>query len=511
MSLDEYALVASVQGVICLELQFHKTNIPCLKQVCRAVQNQEQTQEVKLPDALPDVGRVLGAWGQPLLRGKQWQTGGMTISAGVMVWVLYAPEDGSEARCVQSWIPFQMNWDFPDTERDGVMQAQCLMKEVDARFVSARKILVRAELSVLGEAMEEAEMPLYAPGDIPEDVQLLRRSYPVLLPREAGEKAFALDEELSLPASQPGMEKLIRFQMRPELIDQKVMSGKVVFRGEANLHILYRTPEGTLKTWDFSLPFSQYADLNRDYDQEARAQVALAVTNLELEQWEDRLRLKAGLVGQYQIREQTVLEVVQDAFSNRRAVDLQVQEVEFPAILEQRRELLRAEGTVHEDGVTFVDTSLLLEQPRVRRNVETVELVVPGVLQGYSYDQNGAPRWDNVRWEGKLELPVGTECQLCVQAIPTGAVQPIGNDMQADIALEITTMAQQGLPMVAALELGDAREPDPARPSLILRRAGENGLWDMAKSCGSTVESIRHANGLEGEPVQGQLLLIPVS
>ena len=45
-----------------MELQFHKTSIPCLRQVTWGTQNQEQTQEIKLSDALPDIGRVLGAW-----------------------------------------------------------------------------------------------------------------------------------------------------------------------------------------------------------------------------------------------------------------------------------------------------------------------------------------------------------------------------------------------------------------------------------------------------------------
>lgn len=494
-----------------MELQFHKTSIPCLRQVTWGTQNQEQTQEIKLSDALPDIGRVLGAWGQPLLRGKQWRAGGMSISAGVMAWVLYAPEDGSEARCVQTWIPFQMDWDFPDTERDGIMEASCVLKEVDARSVSARKILVRAELSVLAEAMEDAELGLYAPEEAPEDVQLRRERYPVLLPREAGEKAFALDEELTLPASQPGVEKLLRFQMQPELIDRKVMSGKVVFRGTANLHILYRDPEGAWRTWDFELPFSQYADLQRDYEEQAQARVTLAVTNLELEQWEDRLRLKAGLVGQYQIQEQTTVEVVQDAFSNIRSVETRMEELELPAILEQRREVLRAEGSVNEGEPRFVDSALLLEQPRLRRNVDTVELAVPGVMQALSYDGGGAPRWDNVRWEGKVELPMSGDCRLCARTVPSGSIRCSGSRMEADVALELLTLAEQGIPMASALELGEAREPDPGRPSLILRRAGEDGLWSLAKACGSTVEAIRLANGLEGEPAQGQMLLIPVS
>ena len=49
------------------------------------------------------------------------------------------------------------------------------------------------------------------------------------------------------------------------------------------------------------------------------------------------------------------------------------------------------------------------------------------------------------------------------------------------------------------------------RPSVVIRRV-ERGeaLWDIAKSCGSTVEDICSANGLPArEAAQGELLLIP--
>ena len=65
--------------------------------------------------------------------------------------------------------------------------------------------------------------------------------------------------------------------------------------------------------------------------------------------------------------------------------------------------------------------------------------------------------------------------------------------------------------MVTALELGQPTPMDPNRPSLILRRAQSDSLWELAKDCGSTVSAIREANGLDEEAVAGQMLLIPVS
>ena len=76
--------------------------------------------------------------------------------------------------------------------------------------------------------------------------------------------------------------------------------------------------------------------------------------------------------------------------------------------------------------------------------------------------------------------------------------------------MELTTRAEQTIPMVTGVELGQRKQPDPNRPSLILRRAGEQRLWDIAKVSGSTMEAIQRANSLSGEPVPDQILLIPV-
>jgi hypothetical protein len=64
--------------------------------------------------------------------------------------------------------------------------------------------------------------------------------------------------------------------------------------------------------------------------------------------------------------------------------------------------------------------------------------------------------------------------------------------------------------MITAVELGQQKQPDPNRPSLILRRAGDQRLWDLAKDSGSTMDAIRRANGLKGDPLPDQMLLIPV-
>lgn len=488
-----------------MELQFQKTGIPCLKEVLRETKNQEQTQELRLPEAYPDVGRVLGAFGVPVLRGKEWRRKEIGVSAGITVWVLYVPEDGSEVRSLQTWIPMEFVWDLPETDRDGTIRVSLLLRGLDARSVSARKILIRGELSALAEAEEPQEIGVYLPENVPADVQLLRRTYPMLLPKEAGEKAFALDEELTLP---DGGAKLLSAVLRPEIIDQKVMSDKVVFRGAANLHALLRTGDGELRCTDFELPFSQYTDLAREYAETARATVVPAVSGMEIEEWEGRLRLKAGLVGQYRVEEQQMVECVEDAYSPRRSVEKMLAQETVPAVLDQSREAVSV-ATEGELAV-FLDGAMLLDQPAVRPDGDSDVVTLTGTLAALGKDETGMLCWENRRWEAERTIPCDSDCRVTALAAPTGKVywQDGG---RGTVTLTTSTGTSRPMTMICGLELGPMEEPDPARPSLILRRTGEGGLWELAKACGSTVEAIRSANGLEAEPEGGKLLLIPVS
>ena len=75
-----------------MELLFPKVTIPCPRQVKDEVQTIEETQELRMPEEYPDIGKILGSWGQVLLRGKEWRDGSMAVSGGVMTWILYQAE-----------------------------------------------------------------------------------------------------------------------------------------------------------------------------------------------------------------------------------------------------------------------------------------------------------------------------------------------------------------------------------------------------------------------------------
>ncbi|MDO5399980.1 MAG: LysM peptidoglycan-binding domain-containing protein [Eubacteriales bacterium] len=494
-----------------MELQFRKTVVPCLESVLHEVQNTEQTLEIKLPDALPDIGHIVAAWGQPILRSKEWRSDSIYLSGGVMVWVLYAPEDGSGERTIDGWMPFQLKWDLPPDTREGSIRIHALLRNVDARSVSARKIMARAGVGALAEAFSPMEAEAYAPDAGDGEVELLRSTYPLRLPREAGEKTFLIDEELPLP--EPAPEQLLCFRMEPRLLDKKVLGAKAVFRGNGNLHLLYRDREGQLHSRDFELPFSQFAELDREHGSDALMDLVTQVTALELEPMEDRLRLKGGLVAQYLISDKELLELIEDAYAPGREVKLDTRLLELPTHLESRRETLYPELTIPGGGGEVEDVQFLPDFPVQRRTEAGVDMELPGMFQVLYRGEDGTLRGSNARWTGRHSVTAHENTDI--SALPmTGETQAAAGGGQitakAELPLDITATARQAIPMVTGVEVGQSAAADPARPSLILKRAGTARLWDIAKANNTTMEAIRKANDLQQDPAPNQMLLIPV-
>ena len=497
-----------------MRLAFQKRGVSCLQPVIVQVQNLEQTQEVRIPEGGGGEARILGTWGQVILRSKQWQSDRLQLSGGIMAWVLYETEEGSSVQLLDSWIPFQMEWDLPDECPDGTARIQLLLRSLDARWISAGKLLIRAGVAALAQCWCSNRLELGEPGEVPDDVELLTRKWPVRLPKEAGEKPFQLEERVTLPPSVPGVAKLLHYRMEPVVMDKKVLGNKLVFRGNSNLHILYSSEDGIVHGWDFELPFSQYAELGDSHSTDAQADVMMAVTRLELDHdGEGGLNLRAGMTGQYLVDDRELLETVEDAYSLRRELQLQRGELSMPAVLDSRRENMYGEQTIPIQADMVADTVFLPDFPRQRRDGDVVTLEQPATMQILYYDPEGKLQSATHRWESSMELKADSASQLLATPSHTQPQFQPGRDsmtLRAEVPVQVTAMAGAGMPVVTELELGEQRELSPGRPSLILRRMGKERLWDVARESGSTMEAIRQANSLEGEPEPGKVLLIPV-
>ena len=485
-----------------MEIQFHKTEYPYLRTIQAQTQTQEQTLELKLSEGMPDVGRVLLSWGQPVLRSKEWRSDGAQVTGGIMTWVLYQPEDGSSPRVVEGWMPFQMRWDFSGSQRDGLLLVNLWLRNMEARCISARKLMLRGDVAVYLQALQPDSLELFSPGELPGSVQLLKNTYPLQLLSEAGEKAFLIDEDLQPPED---LEQILYYTLQPAIHDKKVVADKVVFRGSAQMHMLYLTTEGRISTWDHELPFSQFAELDREYTQ-ASAKILPAVTSVELEKEEQTgMRLKAGLTGQYAVSRCDLVELVEDAYCPGYETSVQTEQISVPVSQEAVGQTLTAQVPV--EG-SVLDAGFLPGVPMVTRQGDEVNADLSGHFQVLYRDEEGALQGAIPRWESAVTMPAAPGMQMMLQCV--SRPQITANGARTELSLEGQSDSGDEKKIVSGLTMAEDASADPNRPSLILRRAGENTLWEIARESGSTVDRIQQINGLQEQPEPDRMLLIPV-
>lgn len=492
-----------------MELQWEHQDWEYLCCHTRQVQNLEQTQEVRLPEGMPDIGRVLCAWGQCLVQGKQWRNEGMQVTGTVQVWVLYAPEDGSEVRSVEAQLPFTGKYGFSESEREGTIRVDGQVCRVDGRALSSRKLMVRAAVSLLAEALEMTHGEICLPGQSDDTVQLLKRTYPAVLPREAGEKLFTVDEQVTLPSIP---RKILSCTVRPVITEQAAAGGRVVFRGECRWHVVFMDEADKIVSTDVALPFAQMAELDRDYDKDATAEVMPAVTGLEVQLGAEGVLLNCSMVGQYVIHQRRMLELAEDAYCPHSDVELHMQPLQLPLVLESKQEQMMLSAEQEAAVSNVVDVICLQEQPTLWRDGNQVVLETPCSFQVLYYDEEGNLRTLHQNGSGRLQLPAGEDAAITAYITQSDSPQtmPMGMQLQMEnrVTLHLCTRSRQEMAMLCGVTVGQRTEQPHA--SLILQRMGDGGLWELAKSCHSTVDAIRKANPTAGEPRPGQMLLIPV-
>lgn len=501
-----------------MDLTFQKNTISYLQALVSQVNTREETTEIVVPDDAPDIGRVISAWAIPTVRSKQSQAGTMRVSGGIRVWVLYAPMDGSDPKSLGAYLPFSMKWELPHGAYDGAVRVTCRMQSVDARMSGARKLLVRATVACLGEVYGQSEAEFYTLPEPPDELEVLQQKLPLTLPAEMAEKTFQLDEVLDIPAGTPAVESIVACQLHPTINDSKVLGEKAVFKGNCALHLVYMTPEGRLAVWDYSLPFSQYTELARHYEQDEATHCIPLLTEIELEPEENGqgLRLRCEMTVQCTVLCRHSLELVTDMYSLHHQLTPQSETIPLRTQLDHQslRQIAELSFPIH--GATMIDCTVLPGFPKVSRPGDSAVIEAPVWCTMMYYDENGALQGRQSRGMSTREIALAAGCPCHVGCQVSGPMQwvPDGSGLTMRVPLELTadSYSDQELTMLRGAVMGEKSLPSADRPSIIVKAmTDEDTLWSLAKTNGSTVDAIRKANRLKpGAPESGALLLIPV-
>lgn len=140
-----------------MELEFDREVTHCYEVAASGTVCQEETLETIVPDACPDILRIVAVCAQATLNGKQARDGLAEASGSVRAVVLYQPEEGGGLRRLEAALPFTSQMDAPTLTQQGMVSACARVRGAEARALNPRKVLLRVDLAVEITAFQPTE------------------------------------------------------------------------------------------------------------------------------------------------------------------------------------------------------------------------------------------------------------------------------------------------------------------------------------------------------------------
>ena len=498
-----------------MELKTNEQTVSYLQRGIPEPVFQELTAEAVVPESLPDLDRILGAWGTVIVQEKRVEEGTLRLSGGVQTSILYLSQEGDSPCQLEAWLPFLIR--KPIDGETGCVFVRSWLKSIDARTVNARKALVRANLCFEISVFSPKQLTLISIADPPRQLQQKKSTYPAILPVACEELEFRVQDELPLPQTLPAVERILQWELHPVVTQSRMVGSKAVFQGEIAVFVLYLTQDGSVCSFTGALPYSQYAEMRGEWP-DGEIQITPLITMAQLEtdgQRESRTLLAdLSLLAQVCVLNTIPLTLTEDAYAVGGTLEPSWQELNLQPQLDQRLLTETAKFCIPGKISGNVGISILPDRPTLRRNGEklSISTAIGGTI--LYRDADGQLRGKPIKAEGSTVLDASEGCRCLAYCRVAGPVETTvtTEGLQVSVPLEFTLALYQESAWRSLCGGTIQPLPEKKRPSVILRHFSGGALWPLAKQLGAEVEAIQAANQMDDRSVpENEILLIPLS
>lgn len=500
-----------------MELALNRDHLSCYDTVLDATVLHEETMEMIVPDACPDILRIVDTAGTVCLKSKEAQEGRVEISGTVRCAVLYLPDGETGVRRIEVNIPFFCSADGTGVAPGCGVVAVPSVQAAETRSINPRKVLVRVNLAVAVRAYRSADTAFCTGAEDDSAVEQLRESRSAYMVACVQEKPFTFSDDLTISGSRPEAEELLKSSVELICNESKIIGNKLIFKGEAALKLLYRSSDGAIASTDYELPFSQIMEVS-GVEEEADCALDVLLTDLScsLGAGDGRtVSVSLGLLAQAVVREERSVELLTDIYSVSSELTAELQSYTMNRLLEQntRRQAARE---VIETGVlakstldTYVNLGAVSQIREGEKLTFSADAVVTVVYLAEDDEIYSVSR--QIAVPCQADVPEGYTCTCGCRNAGEAFATPTTGGIEVRFELDFHYMVQstQRVTGVCGVQVNEAPVEEKG-PSIVLRAVAAERLWDIAKSYRTTTADIMQANELESEEgLSGKLLLIP--
>lgn len=482
--------------------------------------------DVLLPDYCPDIARILKTEACAMVNGKSLETDRLTVIGNFCVKIIYVPENSSAIRCFTYETEFTHTFEASGVGHDDMSRIKVKVDYCNCRPIGPRRLQIKSSLSISAKVWSRRDEEFAT--DCEDDrVELLSRQMKVSTLIGTAEKPFDVEEELEVGYGKSPIATVIKSDASAVVQDYKVISNKIIAKGEFLLHVLYSPDisDSKLEVLDYTIPISQIIDME-GVNEDSVCSVSFMVVNCKVDVSQDGdgenriLNVNSALNAQASAHRMQDFTAVADAYSPVYEMDIQMK----PILLERIVDVIRTNEPVRitvespADGISAV-TDCVPKVNSISAKAEGKNLIINGemTVSVMGSDMQGGPLGfeKTVPFTVKEQMSSPCENMRCEPEInivsSAFSLSPSGIDIRADCNISVIVFAMSNENLVSEMSLDESRPRKSRQKTLTLYFAdkGEK-LWDIAKRYNTSMDAIRRENNLETDSLpERSMLLIP--
>ena len=493
-----------------LKLEFLTEELCWFRPVLKETKLVEETIETIIPDSCPDVTESLFAGGMAFLRGKEQLEGRLTVSVGVSASALALPEGRDTPEVVEAYIP--MSAVFESGEITGIRRcyAEVELRRVDSHLVNPRKVMLRATVAVTVSVYEEVR-EAHPKALVSGDIELLEKKQPLRVITALGDKTYTAEDTVMLNLDGESG-KIVDTQVELSHTDIRLSGTRVVFRGMAQLRLLFLNDSNEFVKGEGTMTFSQYIDLG-EAGEEDQVFLHTQLSGADVDVGPDgNLNVTLQMHTCAKVWGDREISYFADGYCLHGELHPDTTEREYTSMLD--RQYFSPLGSCEIGGISgqIKAIRLLPQEHTMERNGERVEFVLPIQASVLVEEADGRLSSRNGRGEMRCMTQASKDCSFRLQPEGLeGRAMPAtgGAEVQITGTLCLSTFADARISEIVGGET-EEESGQTEIPGLVIRRVAEgDSLWSLAKRYKTTAKVIRSANGLQEDDAIGGLLLIP--
>ena len=470
-----------------------------------------------LPDYMGDIEKILRCSLTARASSKRIEGQRLSVGGTAFMRMLYITSDG-KVESFETQIPFSKNVDLNASGENPAATVRFETEYSNCHAVSPRRIELRGALLMRARVQVSAALSI-AVDCATQGVECKKKAFDADLALCSACENFTVMEEYELSAP---ISSVMRMNATPKVLEHKIVSGRLIIKGEIDLTIVYVSDEAdAVKEAHFTLPVNHFMSVGCAEEGD-KADLRLEICRLSAEpigRQGSEIAVEVFLEAAAEITRREEIEALSDCYCIGRESACEKGEISINT-------LSRNEGKTHQICV-MLDEGALGEIIDVFADVKNVlasvneqgEIMMKGDLNAGMLARSGEGEIVNAQKSLPIEVSlaadrnyIGAICDGEMQVVSATRV-PNKNEVCVTLSLAAKILKNESIPVVSGMSISNEetmRDPKTAM-FIYFAKAGEDA-FDIAKRYNTSYRAVMEQNSLEDSVLNAnKKILIPIT